>query len=330
MDLRWLYDFLAVADTGNFTKAAEQRNSSQAAFSRRLQALEAWVGKELIDRSFYPTRLTPAGEQFRAYATDIVRNLADARAEVSGGGAAKADHVRIAIPYALATTRLPSWWDQWTTGNKLTCSLMLGNVHDLGTALVSGEVDIAICFYGAQEPMFLDMDRFDKVQIETDRLRPWAARHLVESGQVQFPGTPRRPLPMLRYSPGIYFARLVEATIDKAPTPLHFTRVVDSDMADVLREMAIAGHGVAWLPDSGITPAAADALVPLGGDGWSTDISIVAYCDRSNRRSVVHRLWAALKQTEPAPLHPVRKPAIKRKPEKADRPTAAETPREVH
>ena len=79
-----------------------------------------------------------------------------------------------------------------------------------------------------------------------------------------------------------------------------------------------------------LNSAAAEALVPLGGDGWSTDISIVAYCDRSNRRSVVHRLWAALKQTEPAPLHPVRKPAIKRKPEKADRPTAAETPREVH
>jgi DNA-binding transcriptional LysR family regulator len=316
MDLRWLNDFLAVAETGNFTKAAEQRNSSQAAFSRRLQALEAWVGKPLIDRSFYPTRLTPEGEQFRAYATEIARNLTDARAEISGGGATKADHIRIAIPYALATTRLPTWWAEWTDGQKLTCSLMLGNIHDLGAALVAGEVDVAICFYGAQEPMFLDMARFDKVQIETDRLRPWAAKTLVASDQLQFPGTPRRPVPLLRYSRGIYFARLVDAIIDAAPTPLSSTRVMESDMADVLREMAIAGHGVAWLPDSGITPAAADALTPLGGDGWGMDISIVAYCDRTNRRAAVHRLWSGLKQAEPANLHPVRKPAIKKKPDK--------------
>ncbi|WP_156994956.1 LysR family transcriptional regulator [Elstera litoralis] len=213
MDLRWLYDFLAVAETGNFTKAAAQRNSSQAAFSRRLQSLEAWVGKPLIDRNFYPTRLTQEGEQFRAHATDVVRTLSDVRAEISGGGATKADHIRIAVPYALATTRLPAWWSAWTAGQKLTCSLMLGNIHDLGAALVAGDVDVAICFYGAQEPMFLDMARYDKVQIETDRLRPWAAKTLVDSGQIQFPGTPRRPVPLLRYSRGIYFARLVDAII---------------------------------------------------------------------------------------------------------------------
>jgi DNA-binding transcriptional LysR family regulator len=194
---------------------------------------------------------------------------------------------------------------------------MLGNIHDLGAALVAGEVDVAICFYGAQEPMFLDMARFDKVQIETDRLRPWAAKTLVASGQLQFPGTPRRPVPLLRYSRGIYFARLVDAIIDAAPAPLASIPVMDSDMADVLREMALAGHGVAWLPDSGITPTSAETLTPLGGDAWGMDISIVAYCDRTNRRAAVHRLWSGLKQAEPASLHPVRKPALKKKPDKS-------------
>ncbi|MGL4976364.1 MAG: LysR family transcriptional regulator, partial [Bosea sp. (in: a-proteobacteria)] len=41
MDIRWLQDFLTVAETGNFTRAAERRNASQAAFSRRIQSLEA-------------------------------------------------------------------------------------------------------------------------------------------------------------------------------------------------------------------------------------------------------------------------------------------------
>ncbi len=318
MDLRWLHDFLAVAETGNFTKAAEQRNSSQAAFSRRLQALEAWVGKELIDRSFYPTRLTREGEQFRGYASEIVRHLTDARAEISGVGVGKADHVRIAVPYALATTRLPVWWTDWSQQQKLTSSVMLGNIHDLGAALVSGAVDLAICFYGAQEPMFLDMARFDRVQIETDRLRPWAARSLLESGKFQFPGTAKQPIPVLCYSPGIYFARLVDAIIDAAPAPLVSHRVMESDMADVLREMALAGHGVAWLPDSGITSAAAAGLVPVGGSGWSMDLSIMAYCDRTNSCVALQRLWGRLQQLSPTPTHPVRKPAIKKKLDKAD------------
>ena len=61
MELRWLQDFLMVAETGNFTRAAERRNTSQAAFSRRIKSLEAWLGFDLIDRSVYPTQLTAAG-----------------------------------------------------------------------------------------------------------------------------------------------------------------------------------------------------------------------------------------------------------------------------
>ena len=48
MELRWLQDFLMVAETGNFTRAAEKRNTSQAAFSRRIKSLEAWLGFDLI------------------------------------------------------------------------------------------------------------------------------------------------------------------------------------------------------------------------------------------------------------------------------------------
>ena len=73
MEIRWLQDFLAVAETGNFTRAAEQRNASQAAFSRRIQQLEAWVGAALIDRSIIPTRLTPAGVLPAADENDLLQ-----------------------------------------------------------------------------------------------------------------------------------------------------------------------------------------------------------------------------------------------------------------
>jgi DNA-binding transcriptional LysR family regulator len=51
MNLIWLEDFLALAATGNFSRAAEDRHSSQPAFSRRIRALEEWVGVDLFDRN---------------------------------------------------------------------------------------------------------------------------------------------------------------------------------------------------------------------------------------------------------------------------------------
>jgi hypothetical protein len=58
MELAWLEDFIALVEAGNFLRAAERRYITQPAFSRRIRALEAWVGAPLFDRT--PTvHLTP-------------------------------------------------------------------------------------------------------------------------------------------------------------------------------------------------------------------------------------------------------------------------------
>lgn len=79
MEHGWLLDFIALANTGSFTEAARARNSSQSAFSRRIQALEFWTGSRLIDRATQPVELTPAGEGFLPHAMDIVQRTNEAR-----------------------------------------------------------------------------------------------------------------------------------------------------------------------------------------------------------------------------------------------------------
>ncbi|MBL9048416.1 MAG: LysR family transcriptional regulator, partial [Tabrizicola sp.] len=44
MDLNWLEDFLALAESRSFSRAAEVRGVTQSAFSRRIRALEDWLG----------------------------------------------------------------------------------------------------------------------------------------------------------------------------------------------------------------------------------------------------------------------------------------------
>ena len=62
METKWLEDFVSLAETRSFSRSAQLRHVTQPAFSRRIQSLEAWAGTLLVDRSSYPTRLTPAGE----------------------------------------------------------------------------------------------------------------------------------------------------------------------------------------------------------------------------------------------------------------------------
>jgi DNA-binding transcriptional LysR family regulator len=79
MRIGWLEDFLRVAETGHFCAAAEARCTSQLALSQHIQALEAWLGVALIDRSQYPTVLTPEGERLCVHAIALVQQMAEAR-----------------------------------------------------------------------------------------------------------------------------------------------------------------------------------------------------------------------------------------------------------
>jgi hypothetical protein len=51
MELRWLEDFLALAEQRTFARAAAVRHINQPAFGRRIRALEEWFGTRLFVRS---------------------------------------------------------------------------------------------------------------------------------------------------------------------------------------------------------------------------------------------------------------------------------------
>jgi LysR family hca operon transcriptional activator len=69
MELRHLRYFVAVADAGSLTVAAEQKlHTSQPSLSRQIRDLEAEVGVQLINRSTHGVELTPAGKAFLDHA----------------------------------------------------------------------------------------------------------------------------------------------------------------------------------------------------------------------------------------------------------------------
>src|SRR2546427_7611610 len=83
MELRHLRYFVAVAEAGSLTVAAEQRlHTSQPSLSRQIRDLEDEVGAELLTRRARGIELTPAGRAFLDHARLVLSQV-----EAAGGGA---------------------------------------------------------------------------------------------------------------------------------------------------------------------------------------------------------------------------------------------------
>src|ERR1700686_1483896 len=82
MELQQLRYFCAIADTGSFTRAAQQTHVSQPSLSQQIRKLEDELGARLFDRLSRAVQLTELGRSFLPRARAILRDLEAARSEV--------------------------------------------------------------------------------------------------------------------------------------------------------------------------------------------------------------------------------------------------------
>lgn len=83
MEMHQLRYMVALARTGNFSRAAEQCNVAQPSLSQQIQKLEAELGERLFDRMKRQVRLTPHGTAFLRRALRILEEVDAARREAS-------------------------------------------------------------------------------------------------------------------------------------------------------------------------------------------------------------------------------------------------------
>lgn len=75
MELRQLRYFIALADEGSFTRAAQSANVAQPALSRQIQKLENELGLPLVDRTPRHVAITPAGQEVAAAGRRVLGEL---------------------------------------------------------------------------------------------------------------------------------------------------------------------------------------------------------------------------------------------------------------
>ena len=253
METKWLEDFVSLAETHSFSRSAQLRHVTQPAFSRRIQALEAWAGTDLVDRSSYPTRLTPAGQTLYAQSLDMLQALQSTRAMLRGYSAAGQDVIEFAVPHTLAFTFFPAWVSSLREKfGPIKSRLIALNVHDAVMRLVEGGCDVLIAYHHPSQPLQLDADRYQMVTLGQEVLSPYSRADAQGQPLFRMPGSVAQPLPYLGYAPGAYLGRVTDLILKQSATAIHLDRVYETDMAEGLKVMALEGHGVAFLPHSAV------------------------------------------------------------------------------
>ncbi|MEO3873443.1 LysR family transcriptional regulator [Nonomuraea sp. B12E4] len=107
MELQQLRYVIAVAETMNFTRAAESCRVVQSALSHQIAGLERELGARLFERTSRRVRLTPAGEAFLPAARQCLEAADRARAEVAAAGGEIRGRLAVGAIPTVAAVNLP-------------------------------------------------------------------------------------------------------------------------------------------------------------------------------------------------------------------------------
>ncbi|MCR4265098.1 LysR family transcriptional regulator [Nitratireductor sp. ZSWI3] len=300
MDLALLEDFLELAKEMNFSRAADLRNMSQPAFSRRIRSLEDAIGTPLVQRTSRSVALTPAGLAVHSRAVPLVRLVAEARSAALEAAGVAEHALSLAATHALSFTFVPRWLTQIAGPAGIgALNMMSDSQQQCERLMLGGTVNFFVCHWHASAGGGLPENQFTHRVIGQDRLVALTAPDIS--------GNPRWNLdawdakvPHLAYGSASGLSRILEAHWKMHGRPPLVPRM-SSLLAATNLEMAKEGQGVAWLPLSlAETAIAAGTLVRAGGAGSDIPVEIVVFRPRSRLSAHAEQFWKKIVLIDPA------------------------------
>lgn len=295
MDIEWLEDFLVLSGTGNFSTAAESRNVSQPAFSRRIRALEHWIGTSLLDRSTYPATLTNSGMIFKNAAERLVTDLYRSRDECLQGQLADKSEVSFSGLHTLALTFFPKWLKQTERElGLIKTRMMAGNVYDCVQSLTLKHSDFLLYYTHNKGPVLLNQSSYPSIVLATENLVPVSA--VADNGQALFSfDNDAEKIPYLAYTGDTFLGKIVNVIVESLERPTSLDVRYSNSMSEALKTMALEGHGLTWLPESCVKREFRHKeLVQVGTEKECLQLHICLARNGSRLHPESERLWSWL------------------------------------
>lgn len=296
MKLEWIKDLQALFETGNFSRAADRRHITQPAFSRRIQALETWVGTVLVDRESSPPVLTSAGKLFLSRSADLIRQTELLREDflVVQPQASRVIHVTTAdtlchhwLPYLhMHASREVS---------NVTFAVANNSRQDSVATLSDGNAEFMLCYSHKDASVLLPSKRFPKFRLGSETLVPVSAADADGEPLFRLPGLEREPIPFAFFGEEMFLGHMVQRTIAAQPVKAHLTVRYVNARSEALKSMILRGLGMGWIPQSlARDDLKSGRLVLAGGSKWFTSVDIMIYRDAQKSTPVTDSLWRTI------------------------------------
>ncbi len=289
MDLNDLRTFVAVAELGSFSKAAEELGLAKSTVSERVRSLEQELAAPLLQRTTRRVSLSDAGEALLEKGRAIVALAAEAEEALTTATASAVGRLRLSAP----------------------TSFGLRFVTDVVAELACNHPKLSIDFRLEDRAVDLVAERFD-LALRIGRLpdsslvaqKVGVSRRLVVASPeyLERHETPRRPSDLRRHECILYThqSSLDVWVFDRADGREERVRVsgrLHCNHGDAIAKLAAEGAGIAWLPEFIVAPLVEDgALVPLLEERCVAEMPIhVVFATRGHRTRKEELLVEALR-----------------------------------
>jgi DNA-binding transcriptional LysR family regulator len=235
LDIDQLRTFIAIAETGSFTKAAEVVNKTQSAVSMQMKRLEERIERPIFARDGRASKLTEDGSRLLDYARRLVKLNVETVAAFSD--AALSGRVRLGVPDDYADRYLPEIMARFSRaypGVELT--VICEPSAELLERIDGNEIDLAIVTNCENKRASETFRRERLLWVTSNR----HAIHLEE------------PLPLALGRPSCTWRRTAIERLESIGRP--YRVLYSSSNAGAVAAAVLAGLAVSVLPESGLRP----------------------------------------------------------------------------
>ncbi|MFJ1571209.1 LysR family transcriptional regulator [Pseudomonas sp. NPDC088322] len=252
--------FTQVMQAGSFTAAADLLGMSKQSVSRRLMQLEERLGVRLLNRSTRRLDATPLGQQYFDSAVRLLGEMQQAEQDISGQTQALRGTLRLSAPLSFAISHL---------GSLLTEFLQL---H----AQLIVEIDLsdrAVDLIGEGYDLALRIGTLEDSSLVARRIASIERVYCASPGYLAARGTPLEPEALREHDCLPYgHSRQVQWQFKGQGKILQAIAVsgrMRANNGELLRDAAIAGMGVTYLPAFIVEQALADGRLVKLLEAWT-------------------------------------------------------------
>lgn len=271
MNLHHLAIFHAIAETGSISAAAIRARVSQPALSRELKDFEGRLGVVLFERLPRGMRLTEPGKVLHAYSARLFAVADSAQAAMRDFADARAGQLSMGASNTIGTYVLPRFVAQFRTlFPQVGISLFVGNTGQVA----QGVADLRFTVGFVEGPV--RVEGVVAEEFSRDELIPVVGAQHPLAGRRRANPSDINGLPLLMREPGSGTRELIGELLQQLD--VQSGSIVEFGNTEALKQAAIHGGGIAWLPSISVVRDLQDGSLvrlPVRALGLQRPLSIL-------------------------------------------------------